>query len=182
DLSGSAYVTGATLSSDFPTTNGAFDSTSAGGVFVTKLDAAGTGLVYSTYLGNGGDQGYAIAVDSSANAYVTGQTIFTNFPTTSGASQSTFGGYYDAFVSKLNAAGSALVYSTYLCATHFHTCYSTALPSFVYSSLRISDTEENYPTPLPLIPSPTPTAPDKPSSPTFPPPAGPLRVPLAATM
>src|SRR5438874_538553 len=130
DLSGSAYVTGATLSSDFPTTNGAFDSTSAGVVFVTKLDAAGTGLVYSTYLGNGGDQGYAIAVDSSANAYVTGQTIFTNFPTTSGASQSTFGGYYDAFVSKLNAAGSALVYSTYLGGSDYDIGYGIAVDSF----------------------------------------------------
>jgi len=146
DLSGSAYVTGATLSSDFPTTNGAFDSTSAGGVFVTKLDAAGTGLVYSTYLGNGGDQGYAIAVDSSANAYVTGQTIFTNFPTTSGASQSTFGGYYDAFVSKLNAAGSALVYSTYLGGSDYDIGYGIAVDSFGNAYVLGTTSSGDFPT------------------------------------
>ncbi|PYT97430.1 MAG: hypothetical protein DMG38_19595 [Acidobacteria bacterium] len=130
DLSGSAYITGATLSSDFPTTNGAFESTSTGGAFVTKVNAAGTALVYSTYLGNGGDQGYGIAVDSSANAYVTGQTILTNFPTTNGAFQSTFGGYYDAFVTKLNAAGSDPVYSTYLGGSDYDFGYGIAVDSF----------------------------------------------------
>src|SRR3989454_6016770 len=76
-------------------------------------------LAYSTYLGGSTiDQGFGIAVDSAGNAYVTGDTISTNFPTTPGAFQTTFGGPFccmgDAFVTKLNALGSGLVYSTYL--------------------------------------------------------------------
>src|ERR1039457_7159272 len=83
--------------------------------FVTKLNATGSALVYSTYLGGAGrNPGLAIAVDASGNAYVTG---FTNgsFPVTQGAFQTTFGaGGFNAFVSKLSATGSALLYSTYL--------------------------------------------------------------------
>jgi hypothetical protein len=123
DASGNAYITGTTFSSDFPTTPGAFQTTcfsctarvGSGDAFVSKLNAAGSALVYSTYLGgNGGDFANAIAVDASRNAYVTGSTQSSNFPTTPGAFQTTFGGNLDVFVSKLNAAGSALLYSTYL--------------------------------------------------------------------
>ena len=82
-------------------------------------------LAYSTYLGgsseSGAEAGYRIAVDASGNAYVTGRTSSSDFPTTPGAFQTTYGGAgecggpcQDAFVSKLNVAGSALVYSTYL--------------------------------------------------------------------
>src|SRR5262249_43944503 len=82
-------------------------------------------LASSTYLGGGGDDGASgVAVDASGNAYVTGTTasvgglgIVDNFPTTPGAFQTTFGRGYDAFITKLNAAGSALVYSTYLSGT-----------------------------------------------------------------
>src|SRR5260221_63281 len=82
--------------------------------FVTKLDATGSTLVYSTYLGAGA-QGAGIAVDAEGNAYMTGQTGSAMFPTTPGAFQPVFGGGpVDAFVMKLNADGSALVYSTYL--------------------------------------------------------------------
>jgi hypothetical protein len=113
DGSGNAYVTGSTTSSDYPTTPGAFQPTLQGdvNVFVTKLNATGSALVYSTYLGGAG--GYGIAVDPSGNAYVTG-IAGPDFPTTPGAFQTTFGGVEDAFVTKLNATGSALVYSTYL--------------------------------------------------------------------
>ncbi len=117
DTAGNAYVTGYTSSSDFPTTAGALDTTFNGGydVFVAKLNAAGSGLVSSTYLGGSGDYGYGIAVDAAGNAYVTGYTGPSDFPTTAGALDTTFnGGYYDAFVAKLNAAGSGLVYLTYL--------------------------------------------------------------------
>jgi len=70
-------------------------------------------LIYSTYLGgNSGDVGFGVALDSVRNAYVTGLTYSTNFPTTAGALQTVFGGSYDAFVSKLNRTGSALIYST----------------------------------------------------------------------
>jgi len=117
DGSGNAYVTGFTYSTNFPTTSGAFQTT-LGGVddaFVTKLNATGTALIYSTYLGGSDeDFGYGLAVDSTGHAYVTGGTRSTNFATTTGAFQTTFGGYRDAFVAKLNAGGTGLVYSTYL--------------------------------------------------------------------
>ena len=120
DSAGSAYVTGWSNSIDFPTTSGAFDTTYNGGfdAFVTKLDAAGSALMYSTYLGGSlgdiGDLGEGIAVDVSGNAYVTGMTNASDFPSTPGAFDTTFGGGTDAFVTKLNASGAALAYSTYL--------------------------------------------------------------------
>jgi hypothetical protein len=119
DAAGNAYVTGLTGSSDFPGTAGSPIQSAHGGdhdAFVTKLNAAGTALVYSTYLGsNGVDAGDAIAVDAAGNAYVTGNTNSSNFPGTAGSAiQSTFGGRRDAFVTKLNAAGTSLLYSTYL--------------------------------------------------------------------
>ena len=120
DSSGSAYVTGFTTSSNFPTTPGAFQTSLLGAAdaYVTKLNAKGSALLYSTYLGGTrdgfNDSGSGIAVDASGNAYVTGGTDSSNFPTTAGAFQTTLRGSSNAFVSKLNAAGSALVYSTYL--------------------------------------------------------------------
>jgi hypothetical protein len=72
-------------------------------------------LAYSTYLGgNGDDASFGIAIDAAGNAYVTGQTSSSNFPATGGAFHTSSGGGQDAFMSKLNAAGSALIYSTYL--------------------------------------------------------------------
>jgi Beta-propeller repeat len=118
DSSGSAYVTGITLSHDFPTTAGAFQTAFGAGFnhgFVSKLNSSGSALVYSTFLGGGvSDFGSGIALDSSGNAYVTGVTSSADFPTTAGAFQSTLGGNSDAFVSKFNSSGSALLYSTYL--------------------------------------------------------------------
>jgi len=117
DGAGSAYVTGVTLSDDFPTTPGAFDTVrNAQDAFVTKLNAAGTGLLYSTFLGgsSGFEWGQGIAVDGAGNAFVTGQTGSTDFPTTPGAFDTARDGLRDAFVTRLNAAGTALLYSTYL--------------------------------------------------------------------
>jgi hypothetical protein len=120
DSSGNGYITGSTSSTNFPTAS-AFDTTLSGttDVFVTKLNAAGTAFLYSTYLGGTGvDGGGSIVVDSSGNAYLIGSTNSTNFPVVS-AFQSSYGGprnsgFNDAFVAKLNPAGSALVFSTYL--------------------------------------------------------------------
>jgi len=84
---------------------------------VAKLNAAGTALVYSTYLGgSSGDEGFAVAADSSGNAYVTGLTTSSDFPGTGSSpiQSANGGGGFDAFVAKLNAAGDALIYSTYL--------------------------------------------------------------------
>jgi hypothetical protein len=121
DSSGNAYVTGQTASStNFPTTKSALQTTFGGGVydaFVSKVNPTGTALVYSTYLGGSGfDAGAGIAADSSGNAYVTGQTASSNFPTVI-PTQADLGGGNDAFVSEINSAGSALVFSTYLGGT-----------------------------------------------------------------
>lgn len=109
DSVGSAYVTGRTGAVDFPTTDGAFQTNYGGGdAFIAKLNPAGTALVYATYLN--GATGNGIAVDSAGNAFVTGEALTLNFPTTRNAFQTAPMGY-DTFVTKLNAAGSALVYS-----------------------------------------------------------------------
>jgi hypothetical protein len=135
DASGNAYLTGDSYSANFPTTAGAFETTlraSSKGyddAFVTKLNAAGS-AVYSTYLGgSNGDIGYAIAVDRSGNALVTGATFSFDFPTTANALQPTPGGADDAFFSKLNSAGSALVYSTYLAGKGLDEGHGIALDS-----------------------------------------------------
>src|SRR5829696_5430423 len=120
DGSGSAYVTGYTLSADYPTTSGAFDTTLNGpeDAFVTKLNTSGSALAYSTFLGRGRvDEGHDIAVDGSGSAYVTGQTNSANYPTTPGAFDTTHNGRLDAFVTELNASGSALADSTFLGGT-----------------------------------------------------------------
>ena len=123
DASGNAYVTGATFSYDFPTTPDAFQRTfnPGGGIserpdaFVTKLNVGGSALLYSTFLGGSDwDSGTGIAVDTSGNAYVRGVTQSSDFPTTPGAFETMTTEYRTGFLSKLNAAGSDLVYSTYL--------------------------------------------------------------------
>jgi hypothetical protein len=118
DATGNAYVTGTATSTTFPTTTGALQTAYGGGAtdgFVTKLNPTGTApLLYSTYLGGSGfDAGASIALDVSNNAYVTGQTSSSNFPTVI-PTQAAIGGGNDAFVSELNTTGSALVFSTYL--------------------------------------------------------------------
>jgi photosystem II stability/assembly factor-like uncharacterized protein len=114
---GDVFATGYTASDDFPTTPGAFDTTFNGveDVFVAKINPSSGALSYVTYLGGTGyDVEPFIDADSEGNAYVLGQTGSTDFPTTSGAFQTSYGGgSFDVFFSKLNADGSALVYSTY---------------------------------------------------------------------
>lgn len=131
DSSGNAYVTGSTTSGTYPTTPGAFQTTFGGGgndTFVTKLSPTGSALVYSTLLGGGGsDNVQAIAVDGSGNAFVTGVTNSLNFPTTAGALQTAIGGSSDVFVTKVNATGTGLAYSTYLGGNGPDTSFSIAV-------------------------------------------------------
>lgn len=111
-----AYITGFTSSSGFPVVN-AFQSVFGGveDAFVAKINAAGSALVYSTFLGGDrAEEANAIALDAFGNAYVTGYTFSIDFPITANALQKLYGGNVDAFVTKLNAAGSALLYSTFL--------------------------------------------------------------------
>jgi len=115
---GEAYVTGGTLSANFPTTKGVLQPQFAGNssdAFVTKLNASGSGLVYSTFLGGSTSYqaAFIIAIDTFGNAYVAGSTNSTDFPVLN-AFQSTYAGASDGFFSKLNTTGSALLYSTYL--------------------------------------------------------------------
>ena len=130
DASGNAYVTGQTGSPSFPTASplqavfgGYLDA------FVAKLNPTGSALVYSTYLGGSDyDNGYGIAVDSAGNAYVTGGTVSTDFPTANPL-QAVLGGGQDVFVAKLNPTGSALVYSTYLGGSDFDRGFGIAADS-----------------------------------------------------
>lgn len=117
DAQGCAYVTGSTKSVRFPTTPGAFQTNRPGyDVFVTKINAAGTALVYSTYLGgSGSDLGNSIAIDAFGEAVITGDTSSRNFPLANGLSAP--GDGLSAFVTRLNATGTGLVYSTYLGGT-----------------------------------------------------------------
>src|SRR6266404_789984 len=119
DTNGNVFVAGQTLSRNFPTRN-AYDSTANGAdtnlcdVFVTKFNASGSALIYSTYLGGvSNDVAGGIAVDSSGNAYITGSTESPDFPHVN-AVQSANNGYDDIFVTKLSSNGTSIVYSTFL--------------------------------------------------------------------
>ena len=130
DSTGSAYVTGFTSNTPaFPTTAGAFRPAPVNGsgadTFVFKLNPAGSVPVYSTFLGGGnintGDAfglqssfPNSIALDSSNNVVVTGNTTATNFPIAGGAAQNFYAGFRDGFVTKLNSTGTNVIYSTYL--------------------------------------------------------------------
>ncbi len=115
DSSGSAYVSGFTASYDFPTANPEQNFNAGGNdVFVAKLNAAGNGLDYCTYIGGtGDDRANGMAVDTTGAVYVTGSTTSSNFPLRN-ALQSKFGGIKDGFVLKLSSAGNSLAFSTYL--------------------------------------------------------------------
>lgn len=130
DVSGAAYVTGPTESSNFPTTPGAFDTTHdfLSDAFVAKLNTAGSALVYATFLGgNQGDNGLGIAIEESGAAFITGLTYSSDFPTTPGAFDTTYIGYGSAFVAKLNTTGSALLYSTFLGGSNGENAYGIAV-------------------------------------------------------
>jgi hypothetical protein len=156
DASGNVYVTGYTLSSDFPTTTGAYRTTFGGGenAFVAKLNSSGV-LVYSTYLG-GSDRDFAtaIAIDGSGNAYVTGYTSSTNFPIVAGAFQTTYGGgFNDVFVTKLNSSGAGLVYSTFLGGIGDDTASSIAVDAAGNAYICGETNSVNFPVSNPLQPA-----------------------------
>lgn len=150
DASGSAYVTGSTSSAAYPTTVGAFDTTHNGGsdVVVTKLNSSGSALVYSTFIGGSGNEGgEGIALDGSGNAYITGDTTSTDFPTTVGAFDTSFNGSFDAFVTKLNPSGSApLVYSTFLGDVGFDSGNDLAVDTSGNVYLTGTTSSPNFPT------------------------------------
>jgi hypothetical protein len=149
DGSGNVYVAGETHSTDFPIKAPAIQSSNAGGdaAFVTKLDSTGMSLGYSTYLGgSGGNLATGIALDSSKNAYVTGITISSDFPTTSGVVQATAGGADDGFVTEVKADGSAWVYSTYLGGSGADDALGIAVDSAGEAYVTGSTNSTNFPT------------------------------------
>jgi len=152
DASGNAYIAGQTHSDDFPiaspmqgTRSGGFDT------FVTKIDASGNSLVYSTYLGGSGhDQNYGLAVDSSGNVYIGGETISTDYPTVSPLQGSHGGGSYDAFITKIDASGSSLVYSTYLGGGGFDVVLEIVLDISDNAYITGRTNSANFPTVYPI--------------------------------
>ena len=117
DSSGSAYVVTSTTSSNYPTTVGAYDAVFNGGwdLAVSKFSPDGSLLVYSTYLGGNDIERYpSIALDINGSAHIHGMSLSANYPAAAGAFDTTYNGFYDAVVTKLNPAGSALDYSTFL--------------------------------------------------------------------
>jgi len=131
DATGNAHITGYTYSANFPITSGALRSTFSGQskAFVLELNPSGNSLIYSTFLGgSGNDYATGIAVDATGQAYISGYTASIDFPVSSNAFQSSYGGgEFDGFFAKLNAAGSQLVYATYLGGIGNDTAYAVAL-------------------------------------------------------
>jgi hypothetical protein len=151
DPSGNAYVAGSTGSSNFPTVN-AVDSTLGGtqDAFVAKFNAAGSALVYSTFIGGSAhEEGDSIAVDTSGSAYLSGYTESSNFPTVDPL-QGVYGGGGDAFIVKVNAAGSALTYSTYLGGTGSEAAHAVAVDNAGNAYLTGLTASAAFPTKNPL--------------------------------
>lgn len=133
DASGNAYVTGFTFSSDFPVTLGAYSPTLNGvyDVFVTKLNSSGSAVLWSTYIGgSSGEGGNGIVLDALGNVCLTGATGSADFPVTPGAFDTSYNGHqFDAYVLKLAASGSTLIYSTFLGGSGFDIGVEVALDS-----------------------------------------------------
>ncbi len=163
DGNGDAYVAGATDSANFPVRNAIYTNISGtliphlgvypADAFVAKIDPSGSNLLYSTYLGGeSADAAYAIALDSSNNAYVTGFTYSTNFPTTLNALQknlacpNTFSLNANAFVTEIGASGNSLVYSSYLGGTNFDTGRGITIDSSNYVYVTGFTSSTNFPT------------------------------------
>lgn len=164
DASGNAYITGLTESYDnpftsategFPVTPGAFRTTGSFDAFVTKLNPQGSGLVYSTYLGGSADvdRGWAIAIDGAGSAYVMGDTKSSNFPVASAVQGQYGGGLSDAFVTKLDPSGAALVYSTFLGGSLYDEGRGIALSASGDAFAIGTTSSDNFPTASPLQPS-----------------------------
>ena len=166
DTSGNAYIAGATDSPNFPVKNAIYTNISGtinpyshgylADAFVAELNSGGSNLVYSTYLGGAGvDVAEGIALDSMGNAYVTGYTYSTNFPTTTNAFQKKLGvtnwlyqAYYNAnaFVAEIAAGGSNLVYSSYFGGTNFDEGSGIAVDNSNYVYITGYTASKNFPT------------------------------------
>jgi len=154
DASGEAFVVGTTSSTDFPITTGALQKANVARQttgFVTKLNSSGSALVYSTYLGGSTSTTVEkVAVDAAGDAYLTGSTLDTNFPVTAGAYMTiapikATGGSGSAFVAKLNPAGTAFGYSTYLGGNEWDAAFALAVDSAGEAFVGGVTTSNNFP-------------------------------------
>ena len=153
DDSGNAYVTGATDSVDFPVLNPVQTYQGGQDIFVTKFDPEGSEILYSTYVGGSlNDWGNAVTVDSEGNAYVAGHTESAHFPLLKPL-QRTFGGIEDAVVFKLNPAGNAFVYSTYLGGKGFDRTVVIAVDTAGNVFTAGSTSSPDFPTENPMQPA-----------------------------
>ncbi|HXR04409.1 MAG TPA: SBBP repeat-containing protein, partial [Verrucomicrobiae bacterium] len=168
DAAGHAYVAGATDSTNFPVVNAIPGGTNIGGTFnqyaraylsdafVAELDGDGANLIYSTYLGgSAADAAYGIALDSSNDAYVTGFTYSTNFPTSTNAFQkqlaatnSAFSSYFyaNAFITEISAGGGTLLYSTFFGGTNYDAGRGIAVDGSNYVYVTGFTDSTNFPT------------------------------------
>ncbi len=160
DSLGQVYVSGDTNAADFPVTTGAYQTscklqggTCSTDVFATKLNAAGNALLYSTYVGGSGTEfGFVVAIDGAGHIFLGGNTDSSDFPVTTGAYQTTFGGgpanYGDAFVAELNPAGngaSDLLYASYLGGSGSEATWGIAVDSLGSVYLAGSTTSSDFP-------------------------------------
>ncbi len=147
DSSGSAYVTGITTSGNFPLASpidNTLGSNAVDDVFVTKFNAAGSALVYSTYLGGGsGDDAYAIALDKAGDVFVTGRTNSSDFPLVNAIQGTRFA--FDMFVTEINPAGSALLFSTFVGGTGSESGRGIAVDSLGNIHIAGETTSTNFP-------------------------------------
>ena len=163
NANGEALIVGTTGAPDFPTMNPILANipNSSGAVFLTQLNATGSALLYSTYLGgNGHDNGFAIALDSAGIAYITGVTTSTNFPLTlATAFQTSNTGPNTAFISKIDTTKTglpSLLYSTYLGGSGGDTAQAIAVNASGNAYVTGQTLSTDFPRPLPSPPAPTP--------------------------
>ncbi|MBV9864674.1 MAG: SBBP repeat-containing protein [Abitibacteriaceae bacterium] len=147
DSGGNAVVVGATSSTDFPIVNAIQPFGSGDDAFVCKINASGSGLIFSTYLGGSSfDQAEAVAIDYKGNIYVTGTTGSTDFPLQAPVQANYGGGGDDAFVTKLDSTGSNLVYSTYLGGNNYEEGKGIAVDKFERAHVAGFTVSPNFPT------------------------------------
>lgn len=148
DASGQAYVAGATASSNFPTTPGAFDTSFNGNedAFALRLNPSGSALAFGTFLGgSGADRAVGIAVDAQSRSYVTGFTASANFPVTTNSFDPSYNGGGDVFILRLNSLGSSLEYGAFLGGSSQERSFSVAVDSNGRANVAGSTRSTNFP-------------------------------------
>jgi hypothetical protein len=155
DSSGNVYVTGHTHSADFPLSSAIYNKKKGeSDAFVVKLNTSGDALVYSTYLGGSGpDRARGIAVDTKGNAYITGWTYSLDFPTISAVFGKKSAGFHDAFITKINASGSKLVYSMYLGGSNYDVGNGIAVDNYGNSYVTGYTNSTDFPTASAMYPT-----------------------------